>query len=113
MMNRISFRGSDSALNSEDERSQTPGPRSSPTLGENGVRPTAPELSNQSRSVRRFVEQSHPVLTLTIAEARKAIDRERKSSLFSRFKAKKEDEYLSKYIRDRDLVSLSPRPVLS
>ena len=113
MMNRISFRGSDSALNSEDEWSQTPGPLSSPTLRENGAGPTAPELSNRSRFVPRFVVQSHPVLTLTIAEARKAIDRERKSSLFSRFKPKKGDEYLSKYIRNRDLVRLSPRPVLS
>jgi hypothetical protein len=111
MVNRMPFHGSDSALNSEDKWSQTPGPRSSPTLGENRGGPTAPELSNRSRFMHRSVEQSHPVLTMTIAEARKAVDYERTSSIFSRFKPKKGDEYLSRYIRNRDLVSLSPKPV--
>ena len=113
MANQVSFRGSNSPLKSAGEWSHTPGPHSPPTLPDNGVWPTTSALSNRNRLVHSSVEKSHPVPTMTIAEARKAIDREHKSSFLSRFKAKKGDEFLSKHIQNRDLVSRSPRPVLS
>ena len=95
------------------EWSHTPGQRSLPTLRDNGVGPTTLELPCRPRLARSSVEKSHPIPTMTIAEARKAIARERKSSLFSRFKAQKGDDILSKHIQNRDLVSRSLRPVLS
>ncbi len=91
----------------EDELGGTLSPLTTPM--DNGAAP-APELSTRGGVGSRRVD---PVPSLTIAEARKAIDRERKPSLFSRSKPKWSDEILSKYIRNRDLVSFSLKAVLS
>ena len=107
---QVSMRRAECGPTTEQQDSQSSVFRSS---GRFHLGLTTPELSSRTRWARSSVEKSHPVPTMTIAEARKAIDRERKSSLFSRFKAKKGNEFLSKHIQSRDLVSRSPRPVLS